>query len=189
MKGVNNKAASVQSTLEKVNLSEQSEKKIGQLLGGMVRRVGIAQAISGNPRIIVVDEPTAGLDPGERIRFQKLLRSLGKDAIVLTSTHIVEDIETTCNQVAIFKKGNLIAQGPIDEIADQANGRMWNVFVSKEQFYEITDQWEVISSQKTEEGYIVRILSDLKPPHGQKANPTLENAYLYLMKSENGLSV
>lgn len=182
LKGVTDKEETVHSILEKVNLLEQKNKKIGELSGGMVRRVGIAQAMIGKPKIIVVDEPTAGLDPEERIRFRKLLRGLGKDSIVIISTHIVEDIESTCNQVAVLKQGNLIASGTIDDIAHAAKGKVWEIFVSQEQFYDQADQWEVISSHKIENGFQMRVISESQPPHGREVTPTLEDGYLYLMK-------
>ncbi|SEN39846.1 ABC transporter ATP-binding protein [Lihuaxuella thermophila] len=183
LKGVEKIENTVQSVLDKVNLTEHARKKIGQLSGGMLRRVGIAQAILGNPKIIVVDEPTAGLDPEERIRFRKLLRSLGKDSIVIISTHIVEDIETTCQKVAILHTGNVIKEGSAEEIARAAEGKVWETTVSQDEFYDLADEWEVLSSYKREDRVEARILSDVPPPDAKPVAATLEDGYLYLMKS------
>ncbi|MBN2908836.1 ABC transporter ATP-binding protein [Polycladomyces sp. WAk] len=184
LKGVRDKERQVRSVLEKVNLMDQKNKKIGELSGGMVRRLGIAQAIIGDPKIIVVDEPTAGLDPEERIRFRKLLRNLGKDSIVIISTHIVEDIESTCHKTAVLYQGNVIANGTIDEIAAKAKGKVWEFSLSQEEFYRSAEEWEVISSHKTDQMYQLRVLSDEEPPNARECTPTLEDGYLYLMKSE-----
>jgi ABC-2 type transport system ATP-binding protein len=186
LKGVPNRKKEVQSVLEKVNLLAQRNMKIGELSGGMIRRVGIAQAILGDPKIILVDEPTAGLDPEERIRFRKLLRYLGKEAIVIISTHIVEDIETTCHQVAILHKGSLMANGMMGEIATKADGKVWKASVTRTQFYRMADEYEVMASHQKEGGYEVRILSDIQPPDASLVPPTLEEGYLYLMKSRGG---
>ncbi|SDX11016.1 ABC-type multidrug transport system, ATPase component [Marininema mesophilum] len=171
----------VAEVLDKVNLNEHQDKKVGHLSGGMVRRLGIAQAILGDPKIIIVDEPTAGLDPEERIRFRKLLRMLGEKSIVIISTHIVEDIESSCDQIAVLHKGQLKKHGNIDKIRASAKGKVWELTVSNEDFYKISDEWNVISNHKESDGYRLHILSDEKPEGALSIDPTLEDSYLYLM--------
>lgn len=179
----------VDSVIEKVNLSDQRDKKIGKLSGGMVRRLGIAQAILGDPKIIVVDEPTAGLDPEERIRFRKLLRQLGRETIVIISTHIVEDIEATCDKAAILHKGQLIKNGDIHTLGKLAQGKVWEVSVSEDDFHTVYEKCNIISSHRKDNIYRLRILSEEPPMNAglfspSLVTPTLEDAYLYLMNKK-----
>lgn len=177
-----NRTKIVDSVMEQVNLQEYKNKKIGELSGGMIRRVGIAQAIMGDPRIIVVDEPTAGLDPEERIRFRRFLHQLGKESIVIISTHIVEDIEATCEKAAILHKGMLLAQGDINSLSGIARGKVWKISVPLQEYYEISAKWNVISSQRFDDLYHLRILADTPPKGADCVAPSLEDGYLYLMK-------
>lgn len=175
----------VDEILDKVNLVEQKDKKISQLSGGMIRRVGIAQALLGNPKIIIVDEPTAGLDPEERIRFRKLLRQLGKDSIVIISTHIVEDIESTCDRAAILYKGKLLAEGAVNHLGGIAKGYIWEKEVDKEDYYALSESLNIISNHQKGDKYRLRILSEKHIEGGQLVEPTLEDGYLLLMKRES----
>jgi ABC-2 type transport system ATP-binding protein len=172
----------VHKVLSQVNLLEEQEKKMENLSGGMVRRVGIAQAIIGSPQIILIDEPTAGLDPGERNNFRKLLRAISKDITVIISSHIVEDIESTCDKVAVLDLGKIIRQGGLDEIISVANDKVWSMNVSQEQFYYLSEKWNIVSSKYIKGKYEIRILSDIKPEAAELVIPTLEESYLYLMK-------
>ncbi|MFC5402601.1 ABC transporter ATP-binding protein [Cohnella soli] len=174
----------VNEVLEQVNLLEHQHKKIAQLSGGMIRRVGIAQALLGEPQILIVDEPTSGLDPEERIRFRKILRQVGNQSIVIISTHIVEDIETTCDQAAIMFNGNVLIQGNIRDISQAAAGKVWETTVTPEQFHNIPYDWNVISSYREEDSYRVKTLSEIQPENGKMLSPSLEDGYLYLMKRE-----
>jgi ABC-2 type transport system ATP-binding protein len=174
----------VDQVLEKVNLTEQRKLKIGQLSGGMIRRVGIAQAMLGSPKIIVIDEPTAGLDPEERIRFRKYMRQLSRDTTVIISTHIVEDIEATCEQVAILFQGRVMILGGTDQITSAATGKVWEITVEKDQFYQLSDQLQVISSQKVDHRYRLKFISDHPPLPAHACEPTLEDGYLYMIKKE-----
>lgn len=185
LKGVEGDIRQVVDVLiEKVNLTEHCNKKMGKLSGGMVRRVGIAQAILGDPKIIVVDEPTAGLDPEERIRFRKLLRQLSRELIVIISTHIVEDIEATCDNGAILYKGHLIEQGNIGKLGELARGKVWTMMVTQNEFYDLSERWNVISCQRVNNQYLLRILADQPPFRAVLAEPTLEDGYLLAMKRE-----
>ncbi|MFD2169656.1 ABC transporter ATP-binding protein [Tumebacillus lipolyticus] len=177
-----NRGELIEQVLQQVNLSEHKRKKIGQLSGGMIRRVGIAQAILGNPSIIVIDEPTAGLDPEERIRFRKLLRQLGEHSIVIISTHIVEDIESTCDRAAILNRGKLIAHGQIRELGALAAGKVWTLEVTQERYYEVIDSLQVISSHRVGDGYQIRFLADVPPAEAISVSTTLEDGYLHLMR-------
>lgn len=183
LKGIESSVkAEVDQVLETVNLTEQRDMKIGQLSGGMIRRIGIAQAMLGSPKIIVVDEPTAGLDPEERIRFRKYLRQLGKNSIVIISTHIVEDIEATCEQVAILSQGQVKAFGGTDQIAMAAQDKVWEMTVEKNDFYRLSDELNVVSSQKIDDCYRLRFIADIAPAQANQCQPTLEDGYLYLIK-------
>ncbi|PKM47539.1 MAG: ABC transporter [Firmicutes bacterium HGW-Firmicutes-8] len=183
LKGLqSNREKLVDSVIEKVNLTGQKDKRIGQLSGGMIRRVGIAQAILGEPPIIIVDEPTAGLDPEERIRFRKMLRQLGKESIVIISTHIVEDIEATCDQAAILHKGKLLAHGDLNSLSEIAKGKIWDMSVPLDEYYCISEKWNVISSHRISDMYRLRILSDTPPNGANPTVPSLEDGYLYLME-------
>lgn len=190
LKGIqSNNDKAVDSVIEKVNLSDQRDKKIGKLSGGMVRRLGIAQAILGDPKIIVVDEPTAGLDPEERIRFRRLLRQLGRESIVIISTHIVEDIEATCDKAAILHKGQLIKSGDIHTLGKIAQGKVWEVSVSEDDFHSMYEKCNVISSHRTDNIYRLRILTEEPPMNAglfspSLVTPSLEDAYLYLMNKK-----
>lgn len=187
LKGIQSKTDQrtlVSNILEKVNLLEEQKKKIKQLSGGMLRRVGIAQALLGEPKIVVVDEPTAGLDPEERIRFRKLLRQVGKDTIVIISTHIVEDIESTCDQAAILHKGEMLSEGTVHSLASTAKGVIWEKEVDKGDYYDLSDSLNIISNHQMGNKYRLRILSEEPIEGAQMVEPTLEDSYLYLMKRE-----
>ncbi|WP_054949132.1 ABC transporter ATP-binding protein [Numidum massiliense] len=172
----------VDGVLEQVNLTEQRDVKIGKLSGGMVRRVGIAQAMLGNPEIIVVDEPTAGLDPEERIRFRKYLRRLSKETVVIISTHIVEDVAATCEQTAVLVNGSVRICDSTEKVAQQAVGKVWEMQVAEEDFYELSEELNIVSSQKAAGHYRIRFLSET-PPHGAEAcQPHLEDGYLHLLQ-------
>ncbi|WP_281883548.1 ABC transporter ATP-binding protein [Paenibacillus sp. YYML68] len=172
----------IDSVIEKVNLQGFIDKKVGTLSGGMVRRLGIAQAILGDPKIIIVDEPTTGLDPEERIRFRKLLRQLGKDKIIIISTHIVEDIEHTCDRAAVLDGGKVVFSNNISELEKIANGKVWEITLSKQEYYEKIDNLNVVSNYSVDGLYRVRVIAESPPDHGVSISPSLEDGYLYLMK-------
>lgn len=180
LKGVQG-AAQVDELLERVNLVEHAEKKIGELSGGMVRRLGIAQALLGNPEILIVDEPTAGLDPEERLRFRQLLQNIADSAIVIISTHIVEDIALTCNHIAVLCRGELKGQGSTREIRQAAEGKVWGWRGLEESLPPMWREWNIVN-RKQEENYLsLRILSDQQPPGSVPVSPSLEEGYLYIV--------
>lgn len=172
----------IESTLDEVNLLNVKSTKIKHLSGGMLRRVGIAQALLGDPQLLVIDEPTVGLDIEERVRFRRLLRKLGKDRNIVISTHIVEDIETTCDKICILKSGRVINFGTKTEMLNLVRDKVAEKIVPLEQMD--YDSLKVISTKESGEDYIVRYFT----VNGEDDNivqPTLEDAYLYLIQDED----
>ena len=135
------------SLLQKVNLFEQRNNEVHSFSGGMRQRFGIAQALLGNPQIIIVDEPTAGLDPEERNRFNNLLSEIGEQIVVILSTHIVEDVRSLCSQMAIINKGCLITSGAPSQFIQQLNGTIWSKTIDKKELQQYTENFNIISSQ------------------------------------------
>ena len=168
--------------LEKTSLSEQRKKKIKQLSGGMKRRVGLVQALLNEPELLIIDEPTTGLDPEERIRIRNLLVDFSKGRTVLFSTHVVEDLAATCNQLAVMKKGKFLYAGTMSEFLEYAKGVVWNyVTTDSVQVQEVEKKYLLSAKQYTENGIQMRILSKEKPELDCKPdNATLEDAYIYL---------
>jgi ABC-2 type transport system ATP-binding protein len=177
----------VYSALEQVNLLQIKDRKIGELSGGMLRRVGIAQAIIGNPRIIVVDEPTVGLDPEERIRFRNILHAIGRSNIIIISSHIVEDIEALCDEVAILHKGKILGKGSINSLKMKAENVIWSTKIEKNELLKLQNEVKIITQKSKGEYYEVRYLCNTqRHPHDQLEVPTLEDAYFhYMQRADN----
>lgn len=173
----------VERVLDKVNLFEERNKRISQLSGGMLRRVGIAQAIMGSPAIIIVDEPTAGLDPEERIRFRNILAELDKSSIVIISTHIVEDVESTCSNLAIMNKGKIITSDELQNVVNFPQNKVWKIRIAKDELMGFSDKVKVISYVALENDYIVRYIYNDEIRGAESICPTLEDSYMYLLKS------
>lgn len=169
--------------LEKTNMVEQQNKKNRQLSGGMKRRVGLIQAILHEPAILIVDEPTTGLDPEERIRIRNLLVDFSNDRTVLLSTHVIEDLSAVCNSLAILNKGNLIYNGTIANLLSRANGHVWSCSVNSEDEICNLQQHFLVSSKQYETGGLtIKIISDKKPDIPcQSISSTLEDAYIDIM--------
>ncbi|GAC42327.1 ATPase component [Paenibacillus popilliae ATCC 14706] len=145
----------------------------------MKRRLGIAQALIASPKIVLVDEPTAGLDPAERIRFRNLLRSLSEERIVILSTHIVEDIAATCSSLAVIKNGHATSFPSLQALASQAKGKVWKWKVRSEQYNQLHMKGEVISTEVTTDAVELRVLSTERPDEAAvEVNPTIEEGYL-----------
>lgn len=169
--------------LEKVALLQYKSVKVKALSGGMKRRLGIAQAIMNDPKIIIVDEPTAGLDPEERIRFRNLLCDISKDKIVILSTHIVEDIETTCEKTAILNEGKIIYNGSINELKKAAENHVYIITIDRNELGRIEETYKVISMNTNDSFIKVRVLCDEKPDEKnvEFAEPNIEDAYMFLL--------
>ncbi|HFL2408644.1 TPA: ABC transporter ATP-binding protein [Clostridioides difficile] len=172
--------------LSKVNLTNYQNVKVKSLSGGMNRRLGIAQALIHNPRVLIVDEPTAGLDPEERIRFRNLLCEIANDRIVILSTHIVGDIEATCENVAILNSGKVIYNGSTEALAKLAEGKVYSIEVDKKDIENIKSRFIVIGMLTHGGKAILRIISDDKPfETAVNCNPTIEDGYMLIMGGDN----
>ncbi|MDG1224248.1 MAG: ABC transporter ATP-binding protein [Candidatus Marinimicrobia bacterium] len=181
MKGIANKKERIElaeSLLSQTNLWKYRNRKLGTFSGGMKQRFGIAQALIGNPKLIIVDEPTAGLDPTERNRFHNLLSEIGENVIVILSTHIVEDVSDLCSNMAIIKEGEVKIIGePIALIKDLTK-QVWMGFVDKKDFKNISETHQVISSKLSTGKVQIRVLSDSEPITGfTEVQPEIEDLY------------
>lgn len=177
----------IEEVLEIVNLKDDKKLKIKALSGGMRRRLGIAQAILHNPKVLIVDEPTAGLDPEERIRFRNLLANLAEDKIVILSTHIVGDIEMTCNRLSVLNNGRIIFNGTTEEIVESTKGLTYQVKVSKSEVHDFKNRY-VITAQKDFGEYAeIKVLFKGKPKNNFiPVSPNIEDGYLNLLYDIGG---
>ncbi len=181
----------VAATLERVNLSAVKKRRLGGYSGGMRQRFGIAQALLGDPRLLIVDEPTAGLDPEERHRFQNLLAELASDIVIVLSTHIVSDVTALCHAMAIIREGGIVHQGTPAEAVAELRGQVWEKTVPRDLLEAYQSRLQVISTAPSVEGLRVRVLSDgVHPgevlPAGEDfepAEPTLEDVYFRYIKA------
>lgn len=171
----------IERMLEKVGLYEARDRLANKLSGGMKRRLGIAQALIGNPKIIVVDEPTTGLDPEERIRFRNLLADMSReDIIIILSTHIVGDISSTCTDMAMLDNGKVVFKDSPDKLIDMARGHVWKVTVPDSDLENIKQRYPVVSTVKSDGGWEVDIVTDkLEDYTGTAVEPGLEHAYIH----------
>lgn len=169
--------------LEKTGLTNHRKKKMRQLSGGMKRRVGLIQALLNEPEFLIVDEPTTGLDPEERVRIRNLLVDFSEGRTVLFSTHVVEDIAATCSKLAVMRKGSFLYTGTVQALLSRAKGKIWTANVADDtEAKRLEKQYRTTSRQYTEEGMTVKIISDVKPDIDcTQPKITLEDAYLYLM--------
>jgi ABC-type multidrug transport system ATPase subunit len=176
----------VEKMLEEVGLYEARNRFANNLSGGMKRRLGIAQALIGDPKVIIVDEPTTGLDPEERIRFRNLLtRITERDVIIILSTHIVGDISSTCTDMALINKGILAFKGAPDNLIEMAKSHVWKISATEPEYREIQDKYPIISSIPTEKGWEVQVVSNsLNGYEGEPIEPNLEHAYVNFMENE-----
>lgn len=173
--------------LKQVNLQDDRQKKIKALSGGMKRRLGIAQAILHNPRVLIVDEPTAGLDPEERVRFRNLLCEIAEDRIVILSTHIVGDIEATCEDIAVLDEGSVIYQGTVPDLIGMTEGKVYSAEISKSELESLKKEYIVTSMLTLGNNVVARFLAEEKPFASAKlCEAGAEDAYMYLMHAERG---
>ena len=176
----------VEKMLEEVGLYEARNRFANNLSGGMKRRLGIAQALIGDPQIIIVDEPTTGLDPEERIRFRNLLTRISeRDVVIILSTHIVGDISSTCSDMALMNKGLLAFKGSPEELINQARNNVWRIDATDTEYHEIQDKYPIISSIPSEDGWEVQVVSkNINGYKGEQIEPNLEHAYVNFMENE-----
>ena len=173
--------------INKVGLTKVANKKMKKLSGGMKRRAGIAQAMINNPQILILDEPTAGLDPNERIRFRNLICELSEDRLVLLSTHIVSDIEYVANEILMMKDGSIVNKGTLDEIIDSMPEKVWTCIVSQQEVAEITKRYKVSNMKSEHHGVGLRIISSKKPCEmAVCVRPSLEDVFLYYFGEKDG---
>jgi ABC-2 type transport system ATP-binding protein len=184
MKNSGQRRIAVDQMLEEVGLYEARDRNANKLSGGMKRRLGIAQALINNPRIIIVDEPTTGLDPEERIRFRNLLSTIStRDVIIILSTHIVGDISSTCNSIALLNKGNLAFSGSPEQLIKEAEGYVWLISATETEYLEINEKYPVISTIPTEGGWEVQVVApEINGYYGRQIEPNLEHAYVHFME-------
>ena len=169
----------VEAALRDVGLYEVRQRRIGAFSGGMVRRLGIAQALLCEPRFLIVDEPTVGLDPEERIRFRGLLSRLARDRVVIISTHIVGDVATTCDDLAILQVGRILFHGSPARLIDGARDRAWQVRVADGEFEELSRRFHIVGVAVDDGRLRVRLVGDDPPAGAEPVPPTLEDAYVY----------
>ncbi len=171
----------------KVGLTKVADRKMKKLSGGMKRRAGIAQAMLNNPEILILDEPTAGLDPNERIRFRNLISELSEERLVLLSTHIVSDIEYIANEILMMKDGAIVNKGTLDEIISTMPEKVWNCLVPQQAVSSITKRYKVSNMKSDNHGVYLRIISTEKPCEtAECVSPSLEDVFLYYFGEKVG---
>lgn len=172
----------VDELIEMVNLGKAARRRVRGYSGGMKQRLGIAQALLGDPKLLIVDEPAAGLDPEERIRFRNLLSDLGRERVIILSTHIVGDISGTCHRLAVLRQGRIAFQGSVHELTRRAKGQVWSVIVRESEYPAFEKDFRVVQTRATDHGLELRIVSPTNPGgRGKPAEPSLEDAYVLLM--------
>ena len=191
LKGITNsreRKELVKYLLDKVNLYDKRNKNVKGFSGGMKQRVGIAQALIGNPNLIIVDEPTAGLDPGERNRFYNLLSEVGKDVIVILSTHIVDDIRELCTKMAIMNEGQIVFQGNPQNAIDELNGKVYQRIVAREELEHFATNYAIISNKMVGGQPLIHVFSDTNPENGfELVKPNLEDVFFSKINTSNTL--
>lgn len=181
VKGIHAATASkrIRDLLEIVNLTGAARRPLGGFSGGMRQRVGIAQALLNDPTLLIVDEPTAGLDPEERVRFRNLLSELSGERVVILSTHIVSDVEAVATQIALIAHGQLIAYGAPETLLAAINGKVWEVVISSDTLPQLRQQHLVSNTAHRSDGVHARVIADSPPrPSARRLEPSLEDAYL-----------
>ena len=182
LKGIRDSKAAIESAILATGLEEQRKARIKTLSGGQRQRVGIAQALLGTPEFLILDEPTVGLDPEERIRFRNFFSQTAQDKLVLLSTHIIEDVQSVCDRLIVIDRGQILFIGRPEELVLQARGHV-GVFL-EQGGDEKTSALRIISRVNTAEGVLCRGVAEVLPQEARSVEPTLEDAYLYLITQE-----
>ena len=174
--------------LNKVNLYDQRKKSVKGFSGGMKQRIGIAQTLLGNPKLIIVDEPTAGLDPGERNRFYNLLADVGKEVIVILSTHIVDDVRELCTKMAIMNEGRIVYHGSPDDAMNALQGKVYQKIVSRENLDTYAEQYQIISNKMVGGKPLIHVYSDADPQNDfEQVKPNLEDVFFSKINTSHEL--
>jgi ABC-2 type transport system ATP-binding protein len=185
LKGITNRASRrevVETLLKQTNLWDKRRQKLDGFSGGMKQRFGVAIALLGNPKLMIVDEPTAGLDPAERVRFLNLLSELGENSVVLLSTHIVEDVRELCTRMAIINKGRILLEAEPLRAVDELNGKIWRRIVEKKKLPALEQAHKVISTKLLSGRTVVHIYNEQDPGDGfERVGPDLEDVYFAAM--------
>ncbi|MCT4203789.1 ABC transporter ATP-binding protein [Elizabethkingia anophelis] len=184
LKGISNRTErkkQILNLLEKVNLSDFIKKEVHTFSGGMRQRFGVAQALLGNPKIIIVDEPIAGLDPEERNRFNSLLNDISKDVIVILSTHLVEDVRNLCSEMAIMNKGQVLRKGKPNELIAELENKIWSRSIDKSELENYRNIYHIISQQLIERELYITTYSSEQPQDFISVNPLLEHVYFHTL--------
>ncbi|MGM0836265.1 MAG: ABC transporter ATP-binding protein [Bacillota bacterium] len=186
MKGIRSKSLrkkTIYDLLERVNLQDKANEKVKTLSHGMKQRLGVAQAFIGNPSVVILDEPTVGLDPEERLRFRNLLSLEGKDKAIILSTHVVTDIESSCYEIAVLDRGRLVLDGTVEDLLEEAKEKIWEMDMHKNDLVHLKAENLIYSIKQQQGNFLkVRILTDEKPFSGAVlTTPTLEEGYLSLL--------
>lgn len=187
VKGIDYKTAKRNNLqiLELLNLSQVSKKRIATYSGGMKQRLGIAQALLNNPQLLILDEPTVGLDPDERLNLKHIMTELAGNTIILLSTHIVSDIESVANNIIILNEGEIQIQGNTDTLLETINGKVWELNISPEQYQSIQQEFFISSTIRKQHNIQIRIISEKRPKNAELVYPKLEDLYLFHIHRKN----
>lgn len=191
LKGITNSSERkelVKYLLNKVNLFDKRNKSVKGFSGGMKQRVGIAQALIGNPKLIIVDEPTAGLDPGERNRFYNLLAEIGKEVIIILSTHIVDDVRELCTKMAVMNAGRIVYQGNPQNAIDELDGKVYQRIVAREELESFANKYSIISNKMVGGQPLIHVFSETNLDNGfELVKPNLEDVFFSKINTSNVL--
>ena len=190
LKGISNKTErqnQIQYLLEKVNLWHFKDKEVHTFSGGMKQRFGVAQALLGNPKIIIVDEPTAGLDPEERNRFNTLLSDISREVVVILSTHLVEDVKNLCSEMTIMNRGRILKTGKPKELIKELEGKVWSKFIENDELESYQSKLKVISQQLIERQLQITVFAATQPEGFSQVDPILEHVYFNVLSQNSSL--
>ncbi len=188
LKGIGrHRKTQILNLLEKVNLGEFKNREVHTFSGGMKQRFGVAQALLGDPKMIIVDEPTAGLDPEERNRFNSLLSDISREVIVILSTHLVEDVRNLCSEMAIMSRGQILRKGKPGALIKELENRIWTKAIAREQLDDYLSGYRVISQQLLERELYITVFSEERPEGFSTVDPLLEHVYFHTLNQNSSL--